>query len=117
MRKIETLTWGERTAVVYRDTQWGEFRTKHYVRDVYQVGADAHNDDKDDALASAQSWAGGLPAAKRQLKLLSARLGDVRGQVLAGADVGTLLRELEDQVEAVQALIAELEASAAVVEA
>lgn len=59
LRKIETLT-GEapdRKAVVYRDTEWDEFRVKFHQGGVYLAKADYHTEDKEDALDTARSFA------------------------------------------------------------
>lgn len=45
-----------RTAKIYKDTEWGEYHVKHFLKGVHQKDADYHCDDLDDANASAQEW-------------------------------------------------------------
>lgn len=47
---IKTLTVGTRTAKVYRDAEWNEYRI------VFDCGGTYHTDDKVDALATAQHY-------------------------------------------------------------
>lgn len=47
-------------AIVCRDKDWDEYRTKFYVKGVYQSKADAHTDDKQDAFATAEFYCRGV---------------------------------------------------------
>ena len=50
----------ERTnkALIYHDADWGEYRVKFFRNGVHQVKADYHTDDKQDAINTANVWAG-----------------------------------------------------------
>lgn len=63
LRKIQTFTQGGRQAVVYRDVEWNEYRTRFYTEGVHHVDADSHTDDKQDALQTAESWVNPKPGA------------------------------------------------------
>lgn len=45
-----------RSAVVYRDSEYQEYRVKFYRNGVYQVNADYHDDDKASALQTAENF-------------------------------------------------------------
>lgn len=45
-----------KTAKVYRDSEWDEYRVKFYRIGVYQKDADMHTDDKDDAIGTAEHF-------------------------------------------------------------
>ena len=56
LRKLETFTATSgqyRTAIVYRDVEWDEYRVRFYRDGEYQDGADYHTSDKQDALDTA----------------------------------------------------------------
>lgn len=56
LRKLTSFssTSGQyRTATVYRDAEWDEYRVRFYREGVYQEGADYHTDDKQDAMDTA----------------------------------------------------------------
>jgi hypothetical protein len=57
LKLIQTLTFNNRIAKVYRDTEWGEYRVRFWDCKVYQAGADYHTDDKQDAVDTAITWA------------------------------------------------------------
>jgi hypothetical protein len=58
MRRLETLTNTAtgREARVYRDSDWQEWRVKHYQDGEHLTAADYHTDDKADALNHARHW-------------------------------------------------------------
>lgn len=58
LRLIHTHTSedGRRSAKVYRDTEWNEYRVKHYTDGNHHVDGDYHTDDIDDAHRTAQHW-------------------------------------------------------------
>jgi hypothetical protein len=56
LKLIQTLTFNNRIAKVYRDTEWGEYRVRFWDCKVYQAGADYHTDDKQDAVDTAITW-------------------------------------------------------------
>lgn len=45
-----------RTATVYRDPEWEEYRVIHYMDGTQQVNADYHTDDRRDAVSHAIAW-------------------------------------------------------------
>lgn len=45
-----------RQAVVYRDSEWNEYRVKFYRDMQYQTNADYHDDDKESAIQTAQHF-------------------------------------------------------------
>lgn len=53
LRKIHTESNGHKTAKVYRDSDWQEYRVRLYINGVLHAGADYHTDDDADALDSA----------------------------------------------------------------
>lgn len=56
LRLVKTHTGPEgRTAKVYKDQDWGEYRVKHYVNGQHQANADYHTDDLEDAHDTAQA--------------------------------------------------------------
>lgn len=61
-RKIQAFTNGDRSATVYKDTEWGEY----VVKLKGAPNADYHTDDKTDAVGSAKKMVGlaGLGAAR-----------------------------------------------------
>ena len=52
-RLVKTIGDGKKTAKVYKDSDWGEYRVKHFVDGVHQKDADYHAYDKDDAMNTA----------------------------------------------------------------
>ena len=50
---------GARTAKVYKDPDWGEYRVRHFENGVHLPKADGHTDDKDDAVGMANQWTPG----------------------------------------------------------
>lgn len=59
LRHNKTYTLGNRTAKVYRDTEWEEWRVQHYLDGKHQIKADYHTPEKDDAHNTAASWVSG----------------------------------------------------------
>ena len=53
MKKIHEITFGARTAKVYRDSNWNEYRVRLYVRGRLDEAADYFTDDKQDAISTA----------------------------------------------------------------
>lgn len=51
-------------AKVYRDAEWQEYRVRFYTDGVQQRNADYHTTDKDDAIATADTWVGSRRAAQ-----------------------------------------------------
>lgn len=51
MRLISTIhkAAAEATAKIYKDTDWNEYRVKFYLNGIWQVNADYHTEDKQDA--------------------------------------------------------------------
>jgi len=47
---------GERAAVVYRDSEWSEYRILFFINHVHQAQADAHTEDATEAFSTAQQW-------------------------------------------------------------
>ena len=56
LRLMKTHTDGNKTAKVYKDADWGEYRVKHYVDGKHQTKADYHTDDVSDANSTAGSF-------------------------------------------------------------
>lgn len=56
LKLIQTLTFNNRIAKVYRDTDWNEYRVQFWDCKVYQSGADYHTHDRQDAVAPAITW-------------------------------------------------------------
>lgn len=58
MRKVGSFfnTATGKTANVYRDSEWQEYRVKFYRNGVYQKDADYHCDDRLDADQTAVYW-------------------------------------------------------------
>lgn len=57
LTKIAGFTVLDRTAKVYKDEDWNEFRVKFYIKGVHQAGSDYHTDSRSDALQTASTWA------------------------------------------------------------
>lgn len=53
MRAIYKVEAGNRTAKVYRDSDWNEYRVKYWVDDRLLLDADYHTEDKADAISNA----------------------------------------------------------------
>jgi len=53
MKRIHTETLGDKTAKVYRDSEWQEWRVRLYIRGELHAPADYFTDDKADAIATA----------------------------------------------------------------
>jgi hypothetical protein len=53
MKRIHIETLGDKTAKVYLDSDWGEFRVRLYIRGELHAPADYHTSDKADAIATA----------------------------------------------------------------
>lgn len=53
MKRIHTETLGDKTARVFRDSDWGEFRVRLYIDGKLNAGADYHTGDEADAIATA----------------------------------------------------------------
>lgn len=56
LRLVKTHTDGNKTAKVYKDADWGEYRVKHYVDGAHQAKADYHTDDASDATDTAKAF-------------------------------------------------------------
>lgn len=56
LKLIQTLTFNNRVAKVYRDPDWNEYRVRFWDCAVYQNDADYHTDDKQDAVDTAITW-------------------------------------------------------------
>lgn len=57
MLRLKTTVLGtDRSARVYRDTDWNEYRVKFYQEGQHQAGADYHTDDQADAEDTAAAW-------------------------------------------------------------
>lgn len=56
LRLLHTVGNGRRTAKVYKDAEWGEYRVKHYTDGEHHKEADAHTDHKEDAMGTAANW-------------------------------------------------------------
>lgn len=54
MKKIAVFSFGNRTAKVYRDSEWQEYRVKFYVAGTHMDAADYHTDDREDAMDTAK---------------------------------------------------------------
>lgn len=54
LRLISTHTNGNKTAKVYKDSEWGEHRVKLHIDGKHQKNADYHTDDKEDAVGTAK---------------------------------------------------------------
>lgn len=53
LRKIHTESNGPKTAKVYRDSKWQEFRVRLYINGKLNAPADYHTEGKADAIAMA----------------------------------------------------------------
>ncbi len=53
MKRIHTETLGDKTAKVYRDSEWQEYRVRLYICGALHAGADYHTGEKDDAIETA----------------------------------------------------------------
>jgi hypothetical protein len=56
LRHIKTYTEGNKTAKVYKDKDWDEYRVKTYTDNVHHKNNDAHTDDLEDAHTTAKAW-------------------------------------------------------------
>lgn len=58
MRKVHTFenTNNGLKAAVYRDAEWNEYRVRFYRNGLHQVQADYMTDNKQDALATAETF-------------------------------------------------------------
>ena len=115
LRLVSKHGEGARTAKVYKDPDWGEYRVKHYQDGVHLPKADAHTDDRDDAVGMADQWTqgptakakgGGLPGqkdgksaqdyGKRMLKEAKDEHDEKMGRQLGFGSMGS---RLSDDVE------------------
>lgn len=53
MKRIHIETLGDKTAKVFRDSDWEEYRVRPYINGELHAGADYHTSDKSDAIATA----------------------------------------------------------------
>lgn len=58
MRKIGVVSWALRSAVIYRDQEWDEYRVRLFQSGAYVAGADYHTDDLCDAHHTANAMVG-----------------------------------------------------------
>ena len=56
MKLIKTHSAGNKTAKVYKDYDWNEYRVKHFIGGKHQKNADYHTDDADDAHTTAKKF-------------------------------------------------------------
>ena len=56
LRLITTLTQANRTAKVYRNSEWDEYQTKFFVDGAHITEGDSFTDNKTDAMDTAQHW-------------------------------------------------------------
>lgn len=56
LRLIKTFQHGNRTAKIYRDVEWEEYRVRFYVDGKYEGEAADYHSDKDDAIDTASNW-------------------------------------------------------------
>lgn len=54
LRLLATLGTGARVVKVYRDSEWNEYRARLYVKGVLYAPADAHDDDRESIMGTAQ---------------------------------------------------------------
>lgn len=66
MRLLETLTHENRSAKIYRDMAWDEYRVKFFEFGAYCAEADYFTTDKVDAFGTAEFWA--APPVRYELK-------------------------------------------------
>lgn len=102
MRKIKAFEQGKQKAIVYFDSEWQEYITRHFLDGEY-LGEDAdnHTDDKDDALATAQSevarvWNAPAPSELVQsfdAELLADTMEGAIDSVTVWADVSSTTRK------------------------
>lgn len=57
-RKIGEVNNGRKTAKIYRDSEWNEFRVRLYVDHVLNPASDYHTDDESDAFDTARVMVG-----------------------------------------------------------
>lgn len=69
---IRTFTTNDRTAKVYRDSEWGEWRVVFYLDGVKQAGSDYHAGDKEDSLHMAALYCEGPKAAPEGARAITA---------------------------------------------
>ena len=55
-RLVKVHTHGNKSAKVYKDNEYGEYRVKHYTDGKHHSKADYHTDNKDDAHGTAHHW-------------------------------------------------------------
>ena len=56
LRLITTLVQFDRTAKVYRNSEWDEYQTKFFIDGKHITEGDCFTDDKTDAMDTAQHW-------------------------------------------------------------
>lgn len=56
LKKIAEYQQGQRRAVLYRDSEWREYRVKFYISEAYQKDSDYHDVDKRSADDTASTW-------------------------------------------------------------
>ena len=81
LRLVKVYTDGVKTAKVYKDRDWNEFRTKFFVNGKHLVDADSHTDDADDAHSTAQHW---LTDENQTEGMLGTLVGAAGGALAAG---------------------------------
>ncbi len=69
MKRIHTETAGNKTAKVYRDSEWGGFCVRLYIGGKLNAPADYHTDDKADAIATAAAMVRPQPGKARPLSV------------------------------------------------
>lgn len=58
LKLLKTYSNGKKSAKVYKDSDFGEHRVKHFVSGAHQKDADYHSDDKEDAHTTAKKFVG-----------------------------------------------------------
>lgn len=108
LRLVSTHGEGERTAKVYKDPDWGEFRVRHYLNGVHQPEADAHTDDKADAVGTANAWtrggakSGGFRTASGNVSAAGRAKAEAKGETMKGGSFP--IRNKEDLANAKQSV-------------
>lgn len=68
LKLIKTFGENKRVVKVYRDSEWNEYRARLYVNGVLYAPADAHDDDKESIMGTAQYMVKEPAKAKKPVK-------------------------------------------------
>ncbi len=95
MKRIHIEASGDKTAKVYRDSEWDEYRVRLYLNGVLNAAADYHTEDKADAIATAAIMV--RPETARPLSTaFNVAVNHICGRILPrGFDVSAAIQDYD----------------------